>query len=475
METSTVRLKHIEISNFKNVKHGVLDLSKSSNRHNANFLGLYGQNGSGKTALIDVLHLLKLVLCGQLIPDRFGEYVNVDASFSRLKFSFGIVDEKSAEDYTVVYQFSLRKEEKEESDFAFASEEDASLERKTSLYRAVIFDEVLSWKKNKKNAKLKPMMDTHAEDKVFVPQNRYEELIGNDKKLFVDLLASKRYAEKTSRGFIFSGGLRKAIHSHCEDMELLFPYDRLCAYGFSELFVISAANSGLVAMNALPLAFKLEKKGNAAMGNLMLSLDKASLVSQDVFDIVKDIIPNMNIVLEQLVPGLKIGAKKIGSELLKDGESGVWIQLVSCKNSVDIPLSNESDGIKKIISVLNLLIRVYNESSITVAVDELDAGIFEYLLGELLRIVSEKGQGQLIFTSHNLRPLETLDRGFIAFTTTNPEKRYIRLSGVKANHNLRDFYYRDIVLGEQNEPVYEDTNNAEISLAFRKAGEKYGS
>ena len=92
-----------------------------------------------------------------------------------------------------------------------------------------------------------------------------------------------------------------------------------------------------------------------------------------------------------------------------------------------------------------------------------------------MRIVSEKGQGQLIFTSHNLRPLETLDRGFIAFTTTNPEKRYIRLSGVKANHNLRDFYYRDIVLGEQNEPVYEDTNNAEISLAFRKAGEKYGS
>ena len=36
---------------------------------------------------------------------------------------------------------------------------------------------------------------------------------------------------------------------------------------------------------------------------------------------------------------------------------------------------------------------------------------------------------------------------------------------------LRDFYYRDIVLGEQNEVVYEPTNNYEIALAFREAGE----
>ena len=114
-------------------------------------------------------------------------------------------------------------------------------------------------------------------------------------------------------------------------------------------------------------------------------------------------------------------------------------------------------------------------SSITVAIDELDSGIFEYLLGEILRIISEKGKGQLLFTSHNLRPLETIDRGFIAFTTTNPENRYIRFNHVKSNHNLRDFYFRDIVLGEQNEVVYEATSNYEIAMAFREAGENCGA
>lgn len=64
-----------------------------------------------------------------------------------------------------------------------------------------------------------------------------------------------------------------------------------------------------------------------------------------------------------------------------------------------------------------------------------------------------------------------MDRGFIAFTTTNPLKRYIRLSSVKENNNLRDFYFRDIVLGEQQEEIYKPTNNAEIAMAFREAGE----
>jgi hypothetical protein len=179
----------------------------------------------------------------------------------------------------------------------------------------------------------------------------------------------------------------------------------------------------------------------------------------------------MNIVLEQIIPGLTIGIKNLGSIVYKDGKPGKTIQLMSLKNGKEIPFQYESEGIKKIVSILQLLIVIYNNPSITVAVDELDGGIFEYLLGEILRIISEKGKGQLIFTSHNLRPLETIDKGFIAFTTTNPGNRYIRMANVKGNNNLRDFYYRDIVLGEQSEQVYNPTNNSEIALAFREAGE----
>jgi predicted nucleic acid-binding protein len=208
---------------------------------------------------------------------------------------------------------------------------------------------------------------------------------------------------------------------------------------------------------------------------MMIPLNEPAVIPKKAKDVVIKVIQTMNVVLEQIIPGLTIHFKDLGTQVLENGEEGSRIQLMSYKNNREIPLNYESEGIKKIVSILQLLIVVYNQTSITVAIDELDSGVFEYLLGELLGIISERGKGQLIFTSHNLRPLETLDRGFIAFTTTNPHKRYVRLTNVKENNNLRDFYFRDIMLAEQDEELYEQTNNAEIALAFREAGEYWGS
>lgn len=211
------------------------------------------------------------------------------------------------------------------------------------------------------------------------------------------------------------------------------------------------------------------------MGSILLQLNGVSLIPESAMDVVRKVIASMNLVLRELVPGLTIEVEELGTQIQENGVRTCTIQLMSLKNSKSIPLQYESEGIKKIISILHLLIGTYNRPSMTVAIDELDSGVFEYLLGELLRIIAEKGKGQLVFTSHNLRPLETLDRGFIAFTTTNPENRYIRLANVKPNNNLRDFYYRDIMLGEQSEAVYEPTNNYDIALAFREAGDTVGS
>ena len=295
------------------------------------------------------------------------------------------------------------------------------------------------------------------------------------------MLVTKRVASASSRSFIFSPELINNIRARSNnnhDTEFLRHYqmiESLITYGNFELFVINTANSGVISMNALPLAFKYEKAQKGAVGNMVILLDGTSIIPEEMLELVKKVMQDMNIVLEKIVPGLTISVKDLGKIVQQDGQVANRIQLMSHKNNKEIPLKYESEGIKKIVSILQLLIVIYNQTSITVAIDELDSGVFEYLLGEILRILSEKGKGQLIFTSHNLRPLETLDKGFIAFTTTNPKNRYIRMSGVKENNNLRDFYFRDIVLGEQNEEVYDHTNNAEIALAFREAGEISGS
>ena len=130
----------------------------------------------------------------------------------------------------------------------------------------------------------------------------------------------------------------------------------------------------------------------------------------------------------------------------------------------------ESEGIIKIISILNVLIQAFGNPSICLVVDELDAGIFEYMLGELLDIFEKSAKGQLIFTSHNLRALEMLDKNSIMFSTVNPENRYIHMKSVKENNNLRSMYIRSITLGGQDEAIYEETDSLKIARAFRKAG-----
>lgn len=340
--------------------------------------------------------------------------------------------------------------------------------------KAVIVDEVLSYSYECGDKKIRkmPIINTRTSD-VFLPKSKYNVLTGNEDEK--DLFVAKKIALATSKSFVFSKELLNCIRKNCEEKYHVFLFDALTKFGNFELFIIDVKNSGLISFDALPLFFKYSNKRGNAVGNLPIPLNGSGVIPEQAFEVVNNVIKNMNIVLEQLIPNLTIGIKVIGTQTMKNGETGYIIELISKKNKKEIALRYESEGIKKIVSILQLLIVVYNNDSITVAIDELDSGIFEYLLGEILRIISEKGNGQLIFTSHNLRPLETIDKGFIAFTTTNVNNRYIRFSNVKNNNNLRDFYYRDIILGEQDEPVYETTNNYEIALAFREAGDISGS
>ena len=78
--------------------------------------------------------------------------------------------------------------------------------------------------------------------------------------------------------------------------------ESLYIYGDRELFVIDTEKIGLISLEKLPISFKYRKKNSETVGNLMLPLDRPALVPEEAYEIVENIIRNMNIVLEQLVP-----------------------------------------------------------------------------------------------------------------------------------------------------------------------------
>ena len=90
MNGQAVRMESISIENFKNIQKGMLDFENRRKKYRASIVGLYGQNGSGKTALIDAIQLLKYSLCGKAIPRKYADCINVEKEFSILKYQFKI-------------------------------------------------------------------------------------------------------------------------------------------------------------------------------------------------------------------------------------------------------------------------------------------------------------------------------------------------------------------------------------------------
>ena len=91
---------------------------------------------------------------------------------------------------------------------------------------------------------------------------------------------------------------------------------------------------------------------------------------------------------------MSIILKEYGEQTSDSGEVGWKVELLSMRdNQKALPIRMESEGIIKIISILNALIQAFGNPSICLAIDELDAGIFEYMLGELLDIFDKSAKG----------------------------------------------------------------------------------
>ncbi|MBP3811677.1 MAG: ATP-binding protein, partial [Acidaminococcaceae bacterium] len=142
-------------------------------------------------------------------------------------------------------------------------------------------------------------------------------------------------------------------------------------------------------------------------------------------------------------------------------------EVIATRNGkTKLPLRDESDGVRRMISLLSLLTAAFNDPSFTLAIDEFDAGIFEYIFGELLEMFADQGMGQLIFTAHNLRPLEVISKKFLFFTSTDPKNRYVQLKSIARTNNMRNVYFRQIESGDE-EKVYNETQRKEIENAMR--------
>lgn len=457
MREYNIRLVSAAIYHFKNVSYGKIEMPCAVGRDfscdGAEILGIYGQNGSGKTTVIDAIYYAKELLRGKSLPTEAAGDIAKTSDTASCEIGFFIGDE--GEGILAEYAFTIRRREAG----AFVSAEKLS-------YRTVSAG---------KTSSLKLLFSYEAErGSAFLSPKNKKVLLTKDEDDAVELAVSRKLSERNGTSFFFSADtiplLMKNADALGADGEALKRIlTALPSFAAEGLFVINSDHSGVITLGAsMPLSLHFDGDEETP-GNMMLSLTAPSVQPMATFELLRFSITALNRVLGALIPGMHLEILEYGGQMTPDGKEGMRFEILSVRGENRIPLKNESEGIKKIISILSILIAMYNNPSVCVAVDEFDAGVYEYLLGELLGILKESGRGQLIFTSHNLRPLEMIDKKDIVFTTTNPDNRYIRLSGVRGS-NLRDIYIRSIHIGGQKEELYGYTNPLEIARAFRLAG-----
>lgn len=466
----TVRIKQVTMSDFKSVEHGdiVFNCAKTFIPYGteSDILGLYGQNGSGKTALIEALSILRSLMCGDRVGDEYVDCVSVTTGVSTLKFYFDF-QYADGEVREVIYSFDLKRAEMTPEDISVRKKmfPDNYLDYIDPQYKLCICNEVLqlSWKDEEGNQKkTQTIIDTSTENMPFGPTPKRRMFVTGKKDLLaLEILKSKAYDQ--SQSFIFKTDTL-AIFKDAGAYQIF--YDVLTDLSYFAnffFFVIDTKSTGFIRMNLLLPVYTRARP-------FLFNARKADKMPMRIYLQAKKQIEGISEVLCQLVPGLTIELVKSGEEAMNGGEMGAVVSLVAHRDGIELPLRDESDGVRKIISVLSLIAFAFSCQSATVAIDEFDAGIYEYLLGEILEIFEQSGKGQFIFTSHNLRPLEVLSKKFIYFTTTNPKNRYIRLKGVGNSNNLRDVYFREIHVNEQDERIYNNTKRHKIISAFIKAG-----
>lgn len=484
MALAYVRLASITLGHFANVAHGRLRLLSTDKIENPSVLGLFGENGSGKTTLLRALTLLQTLLTEKPLDDARKNFIRVDSETAQLQVEFlGYPDVGRLPSVRVFYEAALQRKKVVEG--WIESLGTAEKTEGLAIQSEKLWTEPLEGKV--RTTALMPVLkvDTSAQPTLFEPTALQERLFGEKSTVKNDLRVGQRLAAACRTSFLFSAVLEETLLRMSEDSsdslnqgkDLLRLLHRLKYFGRSELFVMESSENSWGSRNTLPLLM-IDDAERSSCGCRFLQLPMTkpfATVPKRMAEIRKNI-ARLNTVLEQWVAGLSLGLAVLGSELGADGEKREHAQLVAHRDHRDIPLKDESDGIRKMLAVLPLLVAVYNHRSMTVVADDLDSGVFEPLLGTVVRMLAQGSRGQLIFTSHNLRALEVLDSSCTAFTTADPLNRYVRLSAEGETGNLRDAYYRRLILSTQETlQLGRPMDTGRLALAMREAGQPQDS
>lgn len=446
---------YVKAKNFKSLKDIEFNLNKTKTKTNQ-FISIYGENGSGKTNIVELFKLLQ-----QLTMSRA-----TDIAMNKMPKEFWKIQEEMSDQLPTeirqIFQLSFNLKE-----YRMLDEEEATeieygfkINNKDGFYYIKFDDEIIEEKLyymagkqraylfqiNKENNKIIKNLNKN----IFINEKYNEELIdGIDKYwgkyTFLSLL-SFEVIEK-NKDYI-DNNISKNI------MEVI---DKIWS-------MTVHVDKG--ALKIIPDGFiKVRKLNNIQQG----------IVKKDKLPEIKKYENVLNIFFTQAYADIKEVKYKINEK-----EDRIHYELYFYKmiggQIKSIPSKLESDGTRRILNQFDTIIgSLLGE---TVIIDEIDNGIHDVLMKNIIMSIKDEITGQLIITTHNTLLLEILPKENIYILSTdyngNKTINSIKEYGIKIqrNNNARDLYFKGVFGGI---PTTDYIDFEEIKYALEgNEGTAYG-
>ena len=428
-----LRLAELTVKDFMGVEYGKLAFSRLKRDWNeeeefwkSNVIGIYGPNGSGKTTVIESLQLLKDIINTsyteidskyrrQLKQPLSGHYIRVGAEVAELSFLFYCCSDEGPTGKRFRYSFSITGEDPFEIENELFQVIDESGEAIHSLSTKGIAKDSTEF------------FESFAYSNQNIPSLVDNISLNNDMSLILqyDKILPATPAKEARFYFhqfteiinsyliILLDDITKAMLRNDSVLPALTPL-----IPFSRLTYLLDLRNGYLLKNSY--------NPNYTESNREILLRQVSFLSDTI---------------ESLVPDISLSVKNEENKLV------MYVD----KDEVSIPFAKESYGIKKLVYLCCYLPVLFQSPAYMLFFDELDEGLFEHLLGSILLAIQDKAEGQLIFTAHNLRPLQCLEHGSIRFALlpndiigeqSKKPNQYSEINCLNKRSNLRDIYYR---------------------------------
>ena len=458
MEIGIVRIESVRLSHFRNVGFGEIFFSEKKKVEKgiiddvslSPLLGIYGQNGSGKTSALLALRIIQFLLSGRELRPTICDYIQT-----------------GFESFTIAIDFLVRRGDT----YSYATYE---IEIGRAKNRSVrVYSEKLSFTKFAEGERKANLFSFTAPDKI--NPAFLKRMDAKNQAIYRYVCVHDTGNENEGMTAVYSSVFSKNLSALLEGNKEAFPdYYNLVVdlqtFAESRLAIYSISYFNENDQVGIRLRLK-EEKGDDPSRFICQDLFIPFAINQlprAQFEVLKTNLDRINKVMPAIIPNYKVEIINVmvpDPRKMDPESSFINFVLASNRGNGPVPLQYESNGIKKIISILSGFIDAYNHEGCTMVVDELDSGIFEYLLGELVYAFGSFGMGQLIFTSHNMRVLEKLSHKHVFFSTTDNNNAFTQITNVHETNNLRDLYYRYIATGLKDGTKLFDMVNTEDIVA----------